>query len=137
MHDQFANYKAGRFNGYQFLQSAPHLPAATWWNALGKTGLPQLAKLARNVLSMVSAAAGCEHNWSLFGAVSSGKHARIGTGTMSDLVFVRANLGLMHREHMKDADAIAEERLEWMDDDISESESEPESDDSSDLGDII
>ncbi|CAN0495850.1 unnamed protein product [Laminaria digitata] len=87
---QFARFKAGDFAGKVFLEQARSLTGAAWWGTLGKMGLPELAYVAVRVLSMVPAAAGCERNWSLMGAVTAGKHARMSSETMSKLASTRA-----------------------------------------------
>ena len=109
---QFARYKSGNFEGKRYLEQAKSLTGAEWWGTLGKTGLPELAKVAVRVLSMVPAAAGCERNWSIMGAVG-GKHARMDPDTMGKLVYVRSNLQLMHREHMKSDKDHAKAGVEW------------------------
>lgn len=115
---QFARYKAGDFKGRVHSAAARHVTGAAWWQTLGRPGMHELSTVAMYVLSMVLAAAGCERNWSFLGDITSGKHARMGPETIGKVAFVRANLQLMHREHMKDVDNYAEEGVEWDDDGI-------------------
>lgn len=131
---QFARFKAGDFAGKVFLEQARSLTGAAWWGTLGKMGLPELAYVAVRVLSMVPAAAGCERNWSLMGAVTAGKHARMSSETMSKLVYVRANLQLMYREYVKGKEACEESGVLWEDDEDMDDDDEMDDDEDMDDG---
>lgn len=116
---QFAMFKSGDFTGKMYLDAAKHLNAAAWWNTLGRVGLPDLASVALNVLSMVPAAAGCLRDLSLTGAAAGGKHARMGPATAAKLTYVRSNLELMHTGRVKDEASKVSVKPEWADDEIS------------------
>lgn len=129
---QFAMFKGGGFTGKIYLDAAKHLNAAAWWNTLGRVGLPELATVALNVLSMVPAAAGCKRNLRLAGAATGGNHARVGLATAAKLTYVRSNLNLMHTGHVKDETANTSVGSEWADNDISsasDSDGDGDSDD--------
>ncbi|CAN0288814.1 unnamed protein product, partial [Ascophyllum nodosum] len=51
--------------------------------------------------SRIPASAGSERNWSLFGDVMGGRHARLGADKAKKLVFVRANLKLVANDYTK------------------------------------
>ncbi|CAM9448313.1 unnamed protein product [Ectocarpus sp. 4 AP-2014] len=99
---QLGLFRTGKWEGAELLSFAESMSPADWWQTYGLT-LPELAKVALRVTSKVPASAGAERNWSLYGDVTGGKHARMSVERAQKQVFVRANLRLQHKDYKKRA----------------------------------
>ncbi|KAF1894092.1 hypothetical protein Lal_00004011, partial [Lupinus albus] len=71
-----------------------------WWETYGCRTL-NLQKLAVCVLSQTCSASGCERNWSVFEHIHTNKRNRLEHQKFNDLVFVRYNLRLQQRSHLR------------------------------------
>ncbi|XP_019425097.1 PREDICTED: uncharacterized protein LOC109333975 [Lupinus angustifolius] len=71
-----------------------------WWETYGCRA-PNLQKLAVRVLSQTCSASGCERNWSVFEHIHTNKRNRLEHQKLNDLVFVRYNLRLQQRNHLR------------------------------------
>ncbi|KAF1897971.1 hypothetical protein Lal_00032733 [Lupinus albus] len=70
-----------------------------WWETYG-CRTPNLQKLAVRVLSQTCSAS-CERNWSVFEHIHTNKRNRLELPKLNDLVFVRYNLMLQQRSHLR------------------------------------
>ncbi|KAF1895993.1 hypothetical protein Lal_00046749 [Lupinus albus] len=71
-----------------------------WWETYG-CRTPNLQKLAVRFLSQTCSASGCERNWSVFEHIHTNKRNRLEHQKLNDLVFVRYNLRLQQRSHLR------------------------------------
>ncbi|KAF1881551.1 hypothetical protein Lal_00021403 [Lupinus albus] len=71
-----------------------------WWETY-RCCTPNLQKLAVRVLSQTCSASGCERNWSVFEHIHTNKRNRLENQKLNDLVFVRYNLRLQQRSHLR------------------------------------
>ncbi|XP_019418493.1 PREDICTED: uncharacterized protein LOC109329267 [Lupinus angustifolius] len=71
-----------------------------WWETYG-CRTPNLQRLTVRVLSQTCSASGCERNWSVFEHIHSNKRNRLEHQKLNDLVFVRYNLRLQQRSHLR------------------------------------
>ncbi|KAF1862930.1 hypothetical protein Lal_00009311 [Lupinus albus] len=71
-----------------------------WWETYG-CRTPNLQKLAVRVLSQTCSASGCERNWSVFEHIHTNKRNRLEHQKLNNLVFVRYNLRLQQRSHLR------------------------------------
>ncbi|KAF1894696.1 hypothetical protein Lal_00020988, partial [Lupinus albus] len=71
-----------------------------WWETYG-CRTPNLQRLAVCVLSQTCSASGCERNWSAFEHIHTNKRNRLEHKKLNDLVFVRYNLRLQQKSHLR------------------------------------
>ncbi|KAI0498297.1 hypothetical protein KFK09_021538 [Dendrobium nobile] len=69
-----------------------------WWKMFGSSA-PNLQKLAVRILSQTSSSSGCERNWSVFEQIHTKRRNHLEHQRLNDLVFVRYNLNLRHRNY--------------------------------------
>ncbi|CAI5506403.1 unnamed protein product [Closterium sp. Naga37s-1] len=69
-----------------------------WW-MWHCTEWPELARLARRVLSQPVSAASCERNWSMWDLVHTARRNKLGSVKCRDLVYVAHNWNVVHNFH--------------------------------------
>ncbi|XP_024015951.1 uncharacterized protein LOC112089201 [Eutrema salsugineum] len=67
-----------------------------WWKLFG-CDIPDLQKLAVQILSQTASSSGCERNWSVFERIHTKKRNRLDHQRLNDLVYVHYNLRLQNR----------------------------------------
>ncbi|KAF1888959.1 hypothetical protein Lal_00036570 [Lupinus albus] len=71
-----------------------------WWETYGRRG-PNLQRLAVHVLSQTCSASDYQRNWSVFEHIHTNKRNRLEHQKHNDIVFVRYNLRLQQRSHLR------------------------------------
>ncbi|CAN0428677.1 unnamed protein product, partial [Discosporangium mesarthrocarpum] len=84
---------------------ASDVGAADFYHTYGGT-MPELTEVAKRCLLKGLPAAGCQRNWSLYGGVVGGKHAKMSPGVARKVIFSNANNTLVHQEDLKDSKAL-------------------------------
>ena len=73
-----------------------------WWSTYGDE-MPELQRLAMDILSLVGGACSCERSWSAFDFIHSKKRNRLSAEKCGELVYVFSNLRLLRKANSADA----------------------------------
>ncbi|XP_031741219.1 uncharacterized protein LOC116403797 [Cucumis sativus] len=120
------------------------VPIVEWWDNFGQS-TPNLQKFVVRILGLTCSASGCERNWSVFEQPHSKKRTRLAQSRLNDLVFIKYNRALKHRNNLRDiVDPISlkdiDDSNEWLigrlDDDSEEDDGLVFNDDSLTWGDV-
>jgi hypothetical protein len=94
-HNAFINRK-GMYALPAVQQDAYSMEAIDWWTIYGSE-TPELADLAKKVLSQPISSSSAERIWSTYQYIHSAKRNNLNTNTADKLVFIHSNLWLLSR----------------------------------------
>ncbi|KAK9045895.1 hypothetical protein V6N11_051798 [Hibiscus sabdariffa] len=98
LRDQFAEFqlKKGIYSMPQAQMDAVTMDAIDWWSIYGSQ-TPELAEVAKKVLSQPISSSSAERAWSTYGHVHSLKRNRLNSSRADKLVYIHTNLRLLSR----------------------------------------
>jgi hypothetical protein len=96
--EQFARFhmKKGLYSMEAAQLDAVTMDAIDWWSSYGSE-TPELAEVAKKVLSQPISSSSAERNWSTYSYIHSVKRNRLNTKRADKLVFIHSNIRLQSR----------------------------------------
>ena len=96
LHDQFATFhmKKGIYAMPQAQMDAATMDAIDWWSTYGSE-TPQLAEVAKKILSQPVSSSSAKRNWSTYSYIHNVKRNRLNCSRADKLVFIHSNIHLL------------------------------------------
>lgn len=92
----FHQRKRGLFAKLACQEDAVHMDPIDWWSTYGSE-TPELAEVAKKVLSQPVSSSSAERNWSTYSYIHSVKRNRLNNARADKLVFIHSNIRLLSR----------------------------------------
>ena len=97
--------RKGRFGRDSCVLNMQKMSGWSWWAKYGGS-VPELQRVAMDILSLVAGACSCERNWSAFEFIHSKKRNKLSAAKCEELVYIFTNLRLLRRATAADATEV-------------------------------